>query len=145
MSDKETSDEFKLPLWLIWARSVLFYWSERRRASCSSVLVLLLGYVLASWLRDDRWLSGAASIVSSFGLVLMLKHYLLASIESGRVMMEDEADAAQCVDPEKEKRDPAVFKMAVDKKVDEMVGVLLTLFGALISGFGFLMPLADLS
>ncbi|MCP9758772.1 hypothetical protein EGI20_05505 [Aquitalea sp. S1-19] len=143
--DKEILDEFKLPCWLIWARSVLSYWSERRRATCSSVLALFLGYALASWLIDDRWLSGAASIVGSLGLVLMLKHYLLASIESEKILMEDESEVAQCGDPDKWVRDPAVFAMAVDKKADEMVGVLLTLLGTLISGFGFLIPLADFS
>lgn len=144
MSGTGVSNESEQGCWLSYTRKVFMYWAERSRALSLSALVLLFGYLFASHLDDDRWLSGAASIVSSFGLMLMIRHYLLASTESMKTMIEEAVSVAEFADYPAETADPVVISAVYREKEDEMVGVVLTLVGAFISGFGFLVPLANL-
>ena len=107
-----------------------------------TLLILSVSYNLACHYNNNTFITGAGTLIGILGLLLTIKHGLLSSIlnikdaynryygiTSGFQMTGNDHEVPEYVNP------------VIIALREEYLGILLTIFGALLSGFGTLIPL----
>lgn len=101
-----------------------------------AALVLIGSFVGSSLTEESLWFARAGSITTVFGLLITIKHNVLASDRDlDTIVMEKRHYANWAPEPGS---DDYLADLRYAKKVmrDEYIGLVMTLFGTVIWGYG---------
>lgn len=107
-----------------------------------SLVIFTTSYTLGCYFNNSVFISGAGTIIGVMGLLLTIKHNLLSSI----LNIKDAYNRYYGITSGfqltgSDHTHPALVNPVIVAIKEEYVGILLTIIGSIVSGFGSLLPL----
>lgn len=132
----------KLPPFIVCSRAVFKLVASRYVAIPISLFILLFSYTIDCYSQEINYLSSSGTLIAAIGLILSIKHHYLKNLSDATSILNHYSSSADLA--ELGYNSPANVNLAISKATDEGVGVILIIFGALVTYFAPLIPLINL-
>ena len=143
--DTSTNLDSKPTLLSLPSSSWLFFLLKSDRLVLLSLLITSISYWFACYYQETTFITGSGTLITILGLLLTIKHGLLSSILNFRDTYNRYYGITHGLQLTGEDHlEPETANPVVVAIREEYVGILLTISGSLLNGFGTLIPLLSL-